>query len=195
MIEQKSFPIYKPLAIVIGTSAGGVEALTKIFIGLRAGFSIPILVVQHISPSSDSYLPKHLNRLTTVSVNEAIDKTSIEEFNAYLAPPNYHMLVEEDRTISLTVDEKVSYARPSIDVLFETASRAYGRNLLGVIMTGANADGASGSKLLREMGGFLVVQDPKSAHISTMPEAALQLAGADYVTNLEGIIEFLNQLK
>ncbi len=195
MSESKPTPLFKPRAVVIGTSAGGVEALTKVFKGLRPGFSIPILIVQHISPTSDSYLPLHLNRLSTVTVSEAIDKSVISESNAYLAPPNYHMLVEEDKTISLNVDEKVSYARPSIDVLFETAARAYGRHLLGIIMTGANADGALGSKLLREMGGYLVVQDPINAHISTMPEAALQVAGADYVTSLEGIIDFLNLLK
>lgn len=195
MKTLKSIPRNSPHAIVIGTSAGGVEALTKLFKGLRPGFSIPILIVQHISPSSDSYLAHHLNRLTTVTVSEALDKVPIEKFHAYLAPPNYHLLVEEDKTISLTVDEKVSYARPSIDVLFETAARAYGRHLMGIILTGANADGANGAKIIREMGGYLAVQDPLSAHISAMPEAALHVAGADYIADLEEIIELLNNLK
>lgn len=184
----------KPTAIVMGTSAGGVEALTRLFKGLRPGFSIPLLIVQHISPSSDSYLVHHLHRLSTVTVSEAIDKTIIEPFHAYLAPPNYHLLVEEDKTLALTVDEKVCYARPSIDVLFETAARAYGKSLLGIVLTGANSDGAYGAKILRSMGGFLVVQDPATAHISTMPEASIQQAGADYIAPLEEIIEFLNSL-
>lgn len=194
MKMHKPPPNIKPQAIVIGTSAGGVEALTKLFKGLRPGFSIPILIVQHISPTSDSYLAQHLNRLTTITVTEALDKVPIERFHAYLAPPNYHLLVEEDKTISLTVDEKVSYARPSIDVLFETAARAYGHYLLGIILTGANADGASGARIIREMGGFMVVQEPHSAHIPTMPEAALHTAGADFVGKLEEIIDFLNNL-
>lgn len=188
-------PIHlKPKAIVIGTSAGGVEALTKLFKALRPGFSIPILVVQHISPSSDSYLVQHLNRISSVTVKEALDKTVIEPFHAYLAPPNYHLLIEEDFTIALTVDEKVSYARPSIDVLFETAARAFNRNLLGIILTGANSDGAYGASMLRKMGGYLIVQDPSTAHIATMPETAIQQAGADFITNLEGISQFLNRL-
>lgn len=195
MKPNKPLPNLRPHAIVIGTSAGGVEALTRLFKGLRPGFSIPMLIVQHISPSSDSYLTQHLNRLTTITVKEALDKTPIEKFHAYLAPPNYHLLVEEDKTIALTVDEKVSYARPSIDVLFETAARSYARNLLAIILTGANADGAAGARIVKEMGGFLIVQDPKTAHISTMPEAAIQQAGADYVTTLDGIVEILNNLK
>lgn len=195
MKTNKTMSALRPHAIVIGTSAGGVEALTRLFKGLRPGFSIPILIVQHISPSSDSYLTQHLNRLTTVTVREALDKTPIEKFNAYLAPPNYHLLVEEDKTLALTVDEKVSYARPSIDVLFETAARAYARNLLAIVLTGANADGAAGARTVKEMGGFLIVQDPATAHISTMPEAAIQQAGADFITDLDGIVEILNHLK
>jgi two-component system chemotaxis response regulator CheB len=181
-------------AIVIGVSTGGMDALREIIMNLNEKFTTPILVVQHLYTQSESFLATYLNKLTHMTVKEADEKEPIELNTVYLAPPNYHLIVEEDKTISLSTDERVNYCRPSIDVLFETATDAYGENLIGIILTGANSDGAMGMLKIKENGGLLIVQDPATAEISTMPLSVIRQTDVDLVLSLKEIAEFLNRL-
>ncbi len=181
-------------AIVIGTSAGGLDALAKVLPALRGHLPVPILVVQHISASSDSYLVEYLNKMSSILVKEAEDKEVLRPSTVYFAPPDYHLMVEEDFTIALSNDEKVRYSRPSIDVLFETASWAYGSHLIGVIMTGANDDGSLGLKTIKEAGGYTIVENPESAVVKKMPESAILLSNPDLIIPVDKIAEALNSL-
>lgn len=181
-------------AVVIGSSAGGLNALKVLFRGLESKFRLPVIIVQHISPDSENYLIHILNDLKKLTVKEADEKERPVKGMAYIAPPNYHLLIEADQTFSLTVDERVNYARPSIDVLFETAAEAYQDTLIGVILTGANNDGSKGLKKIKDLGGFTIVQDPETAEVDSMPRAALLSTRVDKVIPLEEIAPFLNSL-
>ncbi|MBT3206909.1 MAG: chemotaxis protein CheB [Bacteroidetes bacterium] len=181
-------------AIVIGVSAGGMAALNTIMPALPKNFSIPILIVQHISPRSENYLVHILNNSCKLKVKEADEKEKIENGKVYLAPPNYHFLVEEDFTISLSTEERVNYARPSINVLFESAAIAYKNSLIGVILTGANNDGSQGLKSIKDYGGYVIVQNPKTAEVESMPKAALKATKTNNVFELEKIAEILISL-
>ncbi|MBU1368309.1 MAG: chemotaxis protein CheB [Bacteroidetes bacterium] len=181
-------------AIVIGSSAGGLQALKTIISGLSPHFKIPIIICQHRSPYSDSFMVQFLNELTPLLVKEADEKELITERHIYLAPPNFHLLVEEDFSLSLTVEEKVNFARPSIDVLFETAAEAYQHHLIGVILTGANHDGAKGMMYIQKKGGLTIAQNPATAEVPIMPQTAISSGCIDYVVNLEEIAELLNKL-
>ncbi|HNW73185.1 MAG TPA: chemotaxis protein CheB [Bacteroidales bacterium] len=182
-------------AVVIGSSAGGLNALKTIFKSLDRSFRIPFIIVQHISPDSENYLIQILNDLNRLNVKEADEKEVPRRGMAYLAPPNYHLLVEPDRSFTLTVDERVNYARPSIDVLFETAAEAYRDALIGIVLTGANNDGSKGLKKIKEFGGVTIVQDPENAEVDSMPKAAIRTAKVDHILTLEGIAAFLNDLE
>lgn len=182
-------------AIVIGCSYGGLQALEKILSELPKGFPIPLAVVQHISPNPGGLLASLLGRTANLTVKEAEDKETVAPGTIYLAPPDYHLLIERGAAFSLSSDEKVNYSRPSIDVLFESAADAYGPGLMGVILTGANADGAIGLKRIKEQGGFTVVQDPRTAAASEMPRAAIEQTGPDLVIPLEEIGPFLASQK
>ena len=127
-------------------------------------------------------------------VKQADEKEKIVPAMIYIAPPNYHLLVEDDRTFSLSVDELVNFSRPSIDVLFESAADAYGKRLIGIILTGANSDGSNGLKKIKECGGMAIVQDPESSEADTMPRAAIKATKVDYVLPLEEIGTFLRKL-
>ncbi|CAN5357430.1 chemotaxis protein CheB [soil metagenome] len=178
-------------AVVIGVSMGGLAALREILSKLPATFPWPIIIVQHISPQSDSLWISILDRITALTVREAEEKDAIKPGFVYLAPPNYHLLVEKNRTFSLSADDKVNYARPSIDVLFESAADAYKHNLIGVILTGANHDGAKGLKAIQDYGGLVIVQDPQTAEAQMMPKAAIQLTKTNYVFSLQKIVDLL----
>ncbi len=178
-------------AIVIGASAGGFFALKKLITALPSDFSIPILIVQHISPTSDSYMAKHLNKLSGLTVKEADEKEIIKPGHVYIAPPNYHILIEEDCTISLSTSEKKNYSRPSIDILFETATFAYGEELIGIVLTGANNDGSSGLLSIKNSGGYCIVQDPDEAEVDTMPLAAIKTSNPQKILTIEGIAKLL----
>lgn len=179
-------------AVAIGASAGGVDALRMILSGLPHDFYPATIIVQHLPPASDEFLPQFLNKECLLPVMEADEKIKIRHNSVYIAPSNYHLLVEEDRTFSLSVTEKINYARPSIDVLFETAAFAYGSALIGVILTGANKDGVQGLKKIKESGGLTIVQDPKTAQISTMPQKAISAFNVDYILPLQKIASFLS---
>lgn len=181
-------------AIVIGTSAGGLDALAKVLPSFRKNFPIPILVVLHISPNSDSYLIEYLNNMSKLFIKEAAEKEYIKSGTVYFAPPDYHLLIEEDRSLSLSNCEKINYSRPSIDVLFETASWSFGERLIGIVMTGANWDGSAGLKIIKENGGLAICENPLTAAVPRMPESAIDLANPDLVLGLDDIGPYLNDL-
>jgi two-component system, chemotaxis family, protein-glutamate methylesterase/glutaminase len=181
-------------AIVIGTSSGGMNALKFIFSALPVDFSIPIIIVQHISPRSDNQWIKLLNNNSKLYLKEADEKEKIEQGIVYIAPPNYHLMIERNKTFSLTIDERVNYSRPSIDVLFESAAEAYKNKLIGVILTGSNNDGTKGIKRIKENGGLTIAQDPETAESSYMPASAIAAIQPDYILSLEKITELLIKL-
>jgi two-component system chemotaxis response regulator CheB len=157
-------------------------------------YPFPLVIVQHQHATSTNSLARLLDGKCPLSVKEAEDKEPIRKGMVYLAPPNYHVLVEKDHCLALSVDEKTNYCRPSIDVLFESAARAYGAGLMGIVLTGSNSDGSRGLKQIQELGGLAVVQDPATAEYSAMPKAALDLVEADYVFELVELTNFLRCL-
>ena len=181
-------------AIVIGSSTGGFYALKKIITSLPEAFSLPILITQHISANSDNFMSKYLDGLSKLTVKEADEKENIQPGTVYIAPPNYHLLVEENFTISLSTSNKQNYARPSVDVLFETAALAYNASLIGVVLTGANNDGAKGLMAIKKAGGTTIAQDPDSAEAYVMPLSAIKLCQPDYVLHLDDIANKLIEL-
>lgn len=179
--------------ITIGCSMGGMQALQMIFSALPKDFSVPIAVVQHRYRTSNEGLPAFLRRHTKLNVVDTTDKEWIKPGTVYLAPANYHLLVERGE-LSLSVDEKVEYSRPSIDVMFESAADAYGSSLIGVVLTGANADGARGAARIKKRGGFVIAQDPRTAESPAMPQAAIDAARVDRILPLDRIGPFLVEL-
>jgi len=175
----------------MGASAGGMEALTTVLSALPDGFPRPVVVVQHLSPRHDSDLAGFFAQRARIPVKEAEDKETIQPAHVYFASPNYHLLVEPDETFSLSIDEPVHFARPSIDVLFETAARAWTSHLIGVLLTGSNHDGAQGMAAIKRYGGLTIAQDPKTAAYPVMPQAAIDAGAADRVLALEEIGSFL----
>lgn len=181
-------------AVVVGASSGGLEALKTLLRGLDADFPLPVLVVQHLAPHSDAYLQTCLDESSAVRVKEAEDTETLTPGTVYLAPANYHLLVEPDGSLCLSIDPKVNFSRPSVDVLFETASDAFGPDVIGIVLTGANHDGARGLARIKSRGGLCIVQSPDSAQSPAMPLAALEATDVDHVVPLEGIAPLLNQL-
>jgi two-component system chemotaxis response regulator CheB len=182
-------------AIVIGTSAGGLYVLTEILQRLPEDYPIPIIIVQHRSKDERELLEKIMEDKCKINICQAEEKEKIKEGNVYFAPPNYHLLVEKNFTFSLTNDPLVNYSRPSIDVLFHTAANAYKNKLTGIILTGANRDGAEGIKKIKEKGGITIVQNPKTAEFNTMPTQAAATGCADFLMDLEEIIEYLLKIE
>jgi len=180
-------------AIVVGASAGALEALTVILPNLPANFRLPVLIVVHVPPDKKSVLVDLFRQKCRMAVHEAEDKEPIQSGNVYFAPADYHLLVEKDGSVSLSSDEPVLYSRPSIDVLFESAADAYGAELIGVVLTGANQDGASGLKAIVDAGGTAVVQRPEEAFASAMPQAALDACPTAEVLSLEKIAARLRE--
>ncbi|HZW20824.1 chemotaxis protein CheB [Noviherbaspirillum sp.] len=174
-------------AVVIGASAGGVEALLHVLGALPADFQAAVLVVMHLAPDRPSIMPRLLAQRCAMSVKEADDKEEIRAGTVYLAVPDYHLLVEPEKRLALSRDEPVHYSRPSIDVLFESAAYAYCSRLLAIVLTGASNDGADGLRAVRAAGGAAWVQDPSEATVDIMPAAALAQAGADRVLTLSEI--------
>lgn len=172
--------------VVIGTSWGGLTALSEIVSGLPADFPLPICIVQHRSKDSDALLVNLLQDLTDLSVRDAEDKESLCPQTIYIAPPDYHMLVEPEY-ISLTVDSPVRFSRPSIDVLFRSASDTFGASTIGVVLTGANEDGAAGLARIVARGGKAIVQDPATAESPIMPSSAIRAVPGARVVPLSEI--------
>ena len=183
--------------IVIGCSMGGMRALQIIFESLPKQFALPIVVAQHRYKTSNEALPAYFRRHTALQVVDATDKQWVAPGTIYLAPADYHLMVErteEHGELNLSVDAAVAYSRPSIDVLFESAADSYGERVIGVVLTGANSDGARGARLIKERGGFVVAQDPATAESPAMPQAAIAAAGVDRILPLERIGPFLVEL-
>lgn len=161
-------------AIVIGASAGALQALSQILPALPSHFPVPILIVVHIPADRRNMLAPLFQAKCSMTVREAEDKEPMTPGTIYFAPPDYHLLIEPDETLSLSSDEEVLYSRPSIDVLFESAADAYGPAVIGIILTGANPDGAHGLRTIAEAGGIAIVENPAEAYADTMPEEALK---------------------
>lgn len=182
----------RPELVAVGTSLGGLNALTRLLAALPERFRVPLVVVQHrtMSPQGNG-LGKVLQDHTRLIVVEAEDKMALEPGRIYLAPADYHLMIEEPGRVALSTDAPVRSARPSIDVLFQTAADAYGDAVLGVILTGASADGAEGLAAIKGRGGRAIVEDPSTAECRTMPAAALAAAAVDYVLPLDRIGDHL----
>ncbi|WP_158918847.1 chemotaxis protein CheB [Caulobacter sp. S45] len=178
-------------AIVIGASAGAIQALSRILPALPAAYPIPVLVVVHIPPDRSDLLAPLFQARCRLVVKEAEDKEPILPGFVYFGPSDYHLLVEADRTMSLSADEPVLYSRPSIDVLFESAADAYGASLVGVILTGANEDGAAGLRAVAAAGGVALAEDPVAAFAPAMPSAALELCAEAQSMSLDAIAAYL----
>jgi two-component system chemotaxis response regulator CheB len=180
-----------PDAVVIGGSAGALDALNAIFPALPASYPLGIAVVLHVPPGKPSYLSEFFRSKCSLAMKEAEDKEPLRPATVYFAPPDYHLLLERGHYFSLSVDEPVLFSRPAIDVLFESAADAYGPRLTGVLLTGASEDGARGLARIKRSGGTTIVQDPSTASSRTMPEAAVRLGAVDHVLPLQQIGSFL----
>jgi two-component system, chemotaxis family, protein-glutamate methylesterase/glutaminase len=180
--------------LAIGASWGGLHALETVLGGLPDGFETPVAIAQHRAVDSGSgALSRLLSLRSGLDVREAGDKDRIEPGHVYLAPPDYHLLVEPDG-FALSTDELVQHSRPSIDVLFESAADTFAEGVIAVILTGANADGARGLERVKRRGGVTIVQDPATAAKRAMPDAAIATGAADHVVPLEGIAPLLVEL-
>jgi two-component system, chemotaxis family, protein-glutamate methylesterase/glutaminase len=180
--------------VVVGTSWGGLQALGRLLSDVPHDFDPPVVIAQHRHPDSqEGTLRELLQRQIERPVLEAEDKLPIEPRHVYVAPPDYHLLVEQG-SLALSVDDRVSYARPSIDVLFESAADAYGDGVIGIILTGANDDGARGLARIKEVGGVAVIQDPAAATRRAMPDAAIATTAADAILPLEEIGAYVHGL-
>lgn len=180
-------------AIVIGGSAGALEALSAILPALPRGFRVPVAIVLHLPPTKASHLSEVLGVRCALPVSEPDDKEPLEAGHVYVAAPNYHLMISNKRTFSLSLDGLVHFSRPAIDVLFETAADAYGAGLLGVLLSGANEDGARGIAAIKRARGQTVVQSPDTAQVATMPESALRLDPSALVLPLTAIGTYLVQ--
>ena len=172
--------------VVIGTSTGGLKALQTLLSGLPAEFSLPIVIAQHRGKDLDSGLCEYLRECSSLPVVEPDDKEPLLGGRAYLAPRDYHLLIE-NRSFALSTAESVRFARPSIDVLFESAADAFQTGAIGVILTGANSDGARGLATIKSRGGFTIVEDPASAAARELPDAAIAQATPDKILALDQI--------
>lgn len=178
-------------AIVIGVSAGGLYALTHILPALPAQFPIPVIVVQHRAKDERGLLEEVLQAKCKVRIRQVNEKEMIEPETVYLAPPDYHLLVERDKTFSLSFDAPVNHSRPSVDVLFETAADVFDHRLLGIVLTGANKDGAKGIRYIRKKGGVTIAQQPETADYPDMPKAAIKTGAVQYIVSLDEIKAYL----
>lgn len=179
-----------PAAVVIGASAGAVQALSEVLPRLPADFPAPILIVVHV-PAAPSGLTALFAAKCAMTVIEPDDKESILPGHIYFAPPGYHLLVEQDFSVALSADEPVLFSRPSIDVLFESAAESFAERLLCIVLTGANEDGARGAALIEKASGTVLVEDPVTAYAATMPSAALARCSAARALSLDAITDYL----
>ena len=181
-------------AVVIGASAGGFDALLTILKGLPPTYPMPLVAVLHLPDHHESRLAELFGYRLELQAREARDKEPLAPGVLYFAPPGYHLSIENDCSFSLSGEDRVSYARPSIDVLFASAADAYGQSLAGILLTGANFDGAAGLAGMQVAGGLTIVQDPASAEVPTMPEAALRRMTPDLILPLAEIHSLLRRL-
>lgn len=181
-------------AVVIGGSAGGVDALIELLGALPSTMQVPVICMLHMPASRDSRLAEVFAGRVAVPVLEAADKQSVADATVYFAGSGYHLSLEQDRSFSLSCEPPVHFARPAIDVLMSSAADVYGAQLVGILLTGANADGAAGMAAIHARGGFTVVQDPANAQVATMPRAAIAACAPDLVLDLHDIAGVLRAL-
>jgi len=181
-------------AVVIGASAGGVEALLTLLPALPAGLRAPVFAVLHLPRERPSLLADIFGPKCRLPVREAVDKEPIAPGTVYFAPPDYHLLIDEGPAIALSDDEPVHHSRPSIDVLFESAAETFGPGVLAILLTGGNEDGAAGVAAVRDAGGVVVVQDPDEAYARTMVDAALSRGAVHHRLRLQEIGALLGGL-
>lgn len=174
-------------AVVIGASYGGLEAIKFILNTLPQKFITPVIIVLHIGNNNINNFLSLLNLNKNLSVKEAEEKEIIKANTIYFAPPNYHLQIEDEFSLSLSTAQKVNFSRPSIDVLFETAAWTFKNQLLGILLTGSNSDGAEGLKTIKKFGGTTIVENPETACAKTMPHAALKKSVPDFILNLDEI--------
>lgn len=181
-------------AVVIGASAGALEALSAILPALPAGFALPVIIVVHLPPDKRSMLAELFKAKCRIPVCEAEDKEPISRGTIYFAPPDYHLLIEGEKSLALSRDEPVLFSRPSIDVLFESAADAYGSALIAIVLSGANQDGAAGMQAVVAAGGVGLVQNPVGAFAAAMPEAAIKFSPSARVMSLDAIATYLQEV-
>lgn len=179
-------------AVAIGASAGGIDALLSLLDGLQPPLAAPVLVVLHLPEKHESQLVEVFAPRLAVGVQEAQPHAPVLPGAVYFAPPGYHLLVESDRSFSLSCDEPVLFSRPSIDVLFESCAQAYGAGLFAMVLTGANEDGARGLAAIKARGGLTAVQDPGEAAHAAMPLAAIRDAEPEFILPLAGLRSLLH---
>lgn len=195
MNDAAASPIRGIEAIVVGASAGGVEAMLSIFGELPKGFGLPIIAVLHLPDERRSQLAEVFDRRIAVPVVEARDKEVLQPGTLYFAGPGYHLSVEQDRSLSMSQEDRVYHSRPAIDFLFASAADAYGAGLLAILLTGANQDGARGLAQVKQSGGTTVIQNPTEARVDVMPRAALALHTPDHILTLSQIGSLLASLE
>lgn len=187
--------ISKPIElIVIGGSAGSLDVILKLVPALQPKLAVAILIVVHRKPSNDEVLVALLSSKTSWAVKEAEEKEPVLPNTIYVAPADYHLLLEKDKTFSLDASEKVNYSRPSIDITFESAAEVYGAAMVAILLSGANADGADGMERVKAMGGYCVVQSPDSSEVAYMPLQAIAQVQVDQILDAEELAPFINQL-
>ncbi|MBL8278082.1 MAG: chemotaxis protein CheB [Pelomonas sp.] len=180
--------------VVVGASAGGVSALMALLAPLPPNFPVPVVAILHLLPRRESRLCHVLGGLLALPVREPRDKEAIEPGHVYVASPDYHLLIELDRSFSFSGEPPVSFARPSIDVLMTSAADAYGPGLVGMLLTGANMDGAEGMAAIKARGGLTLVQDPADAEVPTMPQSAIDRCTPDHILPLQDMPQLLLRL-
>jgi len=177
--------------VAIAASAGGVFALTEILQKLPGNLPASIVVVQHLDPRHRSLMPQIFGRRSSLPVTSAVEGVEVERGHVYLAPPDRHMLINRDGTVSLTQTELVNFVRPSADLLFESVAAAYGERAIAVVLTGAGKDGSMGVTAIKKRGGTVIVQDEKTSEFFSMPSAAIRTGTVDFVLSLDEIASSL----
>ncbi|MBL7717222.1 MAG: chemotaxis protein CheB [Flavipsychrobacter sp.] len=180
--------------VAIGGSAGSLEALLEILPALKPDFPVPLVLVLHRKSTTDTILTNLLQSRSSFRVREIEEKEPLRPGTLHIVPPDYHVLIEEDRTFSLDDSEKVNYSRPSIDVVFQSAAKVYQSGLVCVLLSGANADGTEGFRQVQELGGTTIAQSPESAEVGYMPGQAIAANTAGKIMNNKEIIAYLNAI-
>ncbi len=180
--------------LALGASWGGVEVLSSLVADLPENWRVPVVIVQHQHPYAGNALQRILSRLTTLPVIDVEDKDKLMPAHVYIAPANYHLLIEQDGSFSLSLEAAVNFSRPSIDVTFSSLARVYQQRCIGVLLTGANDDGAQGIKDIKAGGGYTIAQQPDSAEAPVMPAAAIATGAVDAILTPQEIIPALLQL-
>nr|WP_293835324.1 chemotaxis protein CheB [uncultured Arsenicibacter sp.] len=191
---EKSKLTHSCKAVIIGGSAGSIEVLLKLLPALPETLTYALIIVLHRKHTAESALAELLTSKSRLIIHEVDDKEPLKTGKVYLAPADYHLLIEHSLVFSLDASEKINYSRPSLDVSFESAAEVFGPELVGILLSGANADGTAGLKAIKRAGGLIVVQKPETARVAYMPQQAIQEANVDYVLDIFELARLLNLL-